>query len=186
VIEVPNTSLRLKPGMTATVSIEVARQDDVLRVPVSATRFRPTDEQLADNGIDPATIGGGRTRNANGANAPNGAIATNGARRSNSANAANGPNAATRAGGTNGERRNTRTLWQVVNGQLKPVRVHVGMSNATQIALVDGGLEEGAEVITGIAQTTLTSAQQPTTNSPLMPSMPRRQGGGGGGGGGRR
>ncbi len=72
-------------------------------------------------------------------------------------------------------------LWQVVNGQLKPVRVHVGMSNATQVALVDGGLEEGAEVITGIAQATMTSAQQPATNSPLMPSMPRRQGGGGGG-----
>ena len=34
VIDVPNPSLRLKPGMTATVSIEVARQDDVLRVPV--------------------------------------------------------------------------------------------------------------------------------------------------------
>lgn len=183
VIEVPNTSLRLKPGMTATVSIEVARQDDVLRVPVSATRFRPTDEQLADNGIDPATIGGGRTRNANGANgavnATNGAAATNGARRSNSANDGNGQ---VGANAERGARRNTRTLWQLVNGQLKPVRVHVGMSNATQIALVDGGLEEGAEIITGIAQTTLTSAQQPTTNSPLMPSMPRRQGNGGGGG----
>jgi HlyD family secretion protein len=203
VIEVPNTSLRLKPGMTATVSIEVARQDDVLRVPVSATRFRPTDEQLAENGIDPATIGGGRARNANGTNGAanatsgagtngattNGAAATSGTRRSNSENAPNGANAANAANaqasanGERGARRNTRTLWQVVNGQLKPVRVHVGMSNATQIALVDGGLEEGAEVITGIAQTTLTSAQQSTTNSPLMPSMPRRQGNGGGGSG---
>lgn len=187
VIEVPNAALRLKPGMTATVSIEVARQDDVLRVPVAATRFRPTDEQLAENGIDPATIGGARTRNAGGAN---GAAAANGARRTNGANAANA-NGANRANAGNGQanadgergaRRNTRTLWQSVNGDLKPVRVHVGMSNATQIAIVDG-LEEGAEVITGIAQTTLTSSQQPATNSPLMPSMPRRQGGAGGGGG---
>jgi HlyD family secretion protein len=205
VIEVPNPSLRLKPGMTATVSIEVARQDDVLRVPVSATRFRPTDEQLAESGIDPATIGGGRTRNANrqngangasAANATNGAAAANGTRRANrasetngagaanSANAANAGNAQAGAGGERGARRNTRVLWQLVNGQLKPVRVHVGMSNATQVALVDGGLEEGAEVITGIAQATMTSTQQPATNSPLMPSMPRR--GGGGGGGGRR
>jgi multidrug efflux pump subunit AcrA (membrane-fusion protein) len=215
VIDVPNPALRLKPGMTATVSIESARQDDVLRVPVAATRFRPTDEQLAEAGIDPATIGGGgaRTRNANGANGANGANSTgsvnatngaratgdagaaNGMRRRNgasganaanagdAANAANAANAQPPGSGERGARRNTRVLWQVVNGQLKPVRVHVGMSNATQIAIVDGGLEEGAEVITGIAQATMTSAQQPATNSPLMPSMPRRQGGGGGGGG---
>jgi HlyD family secretion protein len=207
VIDVPNPSMRLKPGMTATVSIEVARQDDVLRVPMSATRFRPTDEQLAESGIDPATIGGARTRNANrangasGANATNGAGVTNGARganganRANSASRANGTNGASGAGqtgegqtGERGARRNTRVVWQLVNGQLKPVRVHVGLSNATHVALVDGGLEVGAEVITGVAQTTMTSSQQPATNSPLMPSMPRRQGGGGGsgGGGGRR
>ena len=74
-------------------------------------------------------------------------------------------------------------VWQLVNGQLKPLRVHVGLANATQVALIDGGLEEGAEVITGVAQAT-TASQQPATNSPLMPSMPRR--GAGGGGGGRR
>jgi HlyD family secretion protein len=31
-IDVPNTGLKLKPGMTATVSIEVAREEDALRV----------------------------------------------------------------------------------------------------------------------------------------------------------
>lgn len=187
VIAVPNPSLRLKPGMTATVSIEVARQDDVLRVPVSATRFRPTDEQLAENGIDPATLGGSRARNANranGANATSGTDAANGAQRQRGANAnANGSTSATGENAERGARRNTRVLWQLVNSQLKPVRVHVGLSNATHVALVDGGLAEGAEVITGIAQATMTSSQQPATNSPLMPSMPRRQGGGGGGGG---
>ena len=33
VIDVPNAELKLKPGMTATVTIEVARRDDVVRVP---------------------------------------------------------------------------------------------------------------------------------------------------------
>jgi HlyD family secretion protein len=41
VIDVPNPTLKLKPGMTAGVSIEIARADDVLRVPASALRFRP-------------------------------------------------------------------------------------------------------------------------------------------------
>jgi HlyD family secretion protein len=41
VIDVPNRELKLKPGMTATVTIEVARNDNVLRVPNAALRFRP-------------------------------------------------------------------------------------------------------------------------------------------------
>lgn len=40
-IDVPNPQLKLKPGMTATVTVEVARADNVLRVPNSALRFRP-------------------------------------------------------------------------------------------------------------------------------------------------
>ena len=43
-IDVDNPGLKLKPGMTATVSIEVARKDDVLRVPVGALRFSPPAE----------------------------------------------------------------------------------------------------------------------------------------------
>jgi len=41
IIRVDNTDLALKPGMTATVSIEVARHDQVLQVPASALRFVP-------------------------------------------------------------------------------------------------------------------------------------------------
>lgn len=44
VIDAPNPDLKLKPGMTATATIEVARRDDVLRVPNAALRFRPTTE----------------------------------------------------------------------------------------------------------------------------------------------
>src|SRR6185503_6958992 len=40
VIDVPNPELKLKPGMTATVTVEVARADDVERVPNAAFRFR--------------------------------------------------------------------------------------------------------------------------------------------------
>lgn len=44
VIDVPNPDLKLKPGMTATVTIEIARADDVLTVPLAALRFRPGPE----------------------------------------------------------------------------------------------------------------------------------------------
>jgi HlyD family secretion protein len=46
VIAVPNPELKLKPGMTANVEIEIARRSDVLRVPAAATRFRPTEEMF--------------------------------------------------------------------------------------------------------------------------------------------
>ena len=41
VIMVPNQQLKLKPGMTANVQIEITRKNNVLRMPVAATRFRP-------------------------------------------------------------------------------------------------------------------------------------------------
>lgn len=47
VIAVDNSNLLLKPGMTATVSIEVARRQDVPRIPGVALRFRPTSAVLA-------------------------------------------------------------------------------------------------------------------------------------------
>src|SRR6059036_227262 len=43
VIGVSNADLKLKPGMTANVSIVVAHRDDVLRIPNSALRFRPAN-----------------------------------------------------------------------------------------------------------------------------------------------
>ena len=41
IIAVDNTSLELKPGMTATVTVVAARRDDVLRVPIRALSFVP-------------------------------------------------------------------------------------------------------------------------------------------------
>ena len=47
IITAANPELMLKPGMTASVTVETDRRDDVLRVPNAALRFRPTDELLA-------------------------------------------------------------------------------------------------------------------------------------------
>src|SRR6185369_11934623 len=42
VVDVPNPDLKLKPGMTANVTVEVAKAADTLKVPTAALRFRPT------------------------------------------------------------------------------------------------------------------------------------------------
>src|SRR5262249_26097208 len=46
IIDVPNPELKLRPGMTATVSILVARRDDVLRIPALALRFQPPPDAM--------------------------------------------------------------------------------------------------------------------------------------------
>jgi HlyD family secretion protein len=50
-IDAPNADMTLKPGMTANVTIEVARRDDVLRVPSAALRFKPDADVLARFGV---------------------------------------------------------------------------------------------------------------------------------------
>ena len=47
VIDAPNPDLRLKPGMTATVTLEIARRENIVRIPNQALRFRPTPEMFA-------------------------------------------------------------------------------------------------------------------------------------------
>lgn len=73
IIAVPNPDLKLRPGMTANVTVEIARADGVLRVPSGALRFRPTADLFTQLGQQPpAGFGAGR----GGAGAPGGMAAT--------------------------------------------------------------------------------------------------------------
>lgn len=60
VISVSNEDLKLKPGMTANVSIIVARRENALKVGNAALRFRPPDEQAKATPGTPAGGPGGR------------------------------------------------------------------------------------------------------------------------------
>ena len=52
IIHVDNSSLKLKPGMTANVSIETNKAENVLRIPVAALRFTPPEELLKTISFD--------------------------------------------------------------------------------------------------------------------------------------
>jgi HlyD family secretion protein len=60
-ISVDNEDLRLKPGMTANVSITTARRDDAVRIPTAALRFRPPAEAPGTGAIAAAPPAGGQT-----------------------------------------------------------------------------------------------------------------------------
>ena len=117
VIDVPNPQLKLKPGMTPTVTIEIAKKTDVLRVPVAALRFRPNADIFAafNQEMPQDLMGGGRRGPNAGAGAPSGAPQGQGgvpagggpapAAGAPAAAAGQGAPAATGANGNGGQRR---------------------------------------------------------------------------------
>jgi HlyD family secretion protein len=62
VISVDNSDLKLKPGMTANVSIVTARKDDALRVPNAALRFKPPGVPIEKKKVVWTFGGEGQTR----------------------------------------------------------------------------------------------------------------------------
>jgi HlyD family secretion protein len=64
IIDVRNPDLKLRPGMTANVTITIARRSGVLRLPNSALRFRPPEGVAVAN----ATAAGAQPTGAAGAN----------------------------------------------------------------------------------------------------------------------
>jgi HlyD family secretion protein len=158
-IDVPNPDLKLKPGMTANVTIEIERATDVLRVPNAALRVRPTADVFAALGQAPpelpAESTAGRSPEERGTAGVPGSTATGGAR--------------------NAE------LWLFRAGRLEWVPVRVGIADAVHTVVLPGSIAEGAEVVTGITMQAGT-APSTTTSSPLLPTGRRPPGGRGAGG----
>jgi len=50
VIQVDNSDLRLKPGMTANVSVQIEHKENILKIPNSALRFRPESAKKEETG----------------------------------------------------------------------------------------------------------------------------------------
>lgn len=120
-LSVDNPTLQLRPGMTATADIVTSARKNVLLVPNSAFRFRPSA------GGAGAESGGGiagsltfrRSRN----------------RPERSATVARGA---------------TQTLYvKGASGQPQPVQVVTGDTDGTQTQILSGNIRAGAEVITG-------------------------------------
>jgi len=202
VIEVPNPQLKLKPGMTATVGIEIARKNGVLRLPSAAARFRPSAEVFAALGqaVPPeaqriAGAGAGATgsgRSAGPRAAVNAQAASPSGQQGRVASVPSMKGGATTVDSLFGplpvvETRGT--VWLLVNKELKPMRLRLGTSDGTNTEVLNGeDLPVGAEVVTAVslpAASTQAAGAAGATSSPLM--GPQRGGapGRGGPGGGR-
>ena len=56
IIHVDNPDLKLKPGMTANVSIETAKCENALRIPVAALRFTPPEDLIKEMSFDKSVL----------------------------------------------------------------------------------------------------------------------------------
>lgn len=137
VVEVENKEGLLLPGMTAEVHIQVARAEDVLRVPASALRFRP--EMLG-------LVVGGNRGNGN----------TPGQRREGGRGPNRGPGspqAQTQRAGAGGEEK-LATVYvpgEKPTDPLRPVRFVPGITDGQYVEVRGGELAEGHHVVVGLA-----------------------------------
>ena len=120
VVNVDNQDLRLKPGMTANVSIVVAQRDAVLKVPNAALRFTPP----TSGQVDRAKLTGKPTKE-------KGAEPSAGAGR-----------------GTQVPSRTV--WKQGSTGELEPIHVQMGISDGVVTEILSEELAEDALVVVGI------------------------------------
>ncbi|MSU58867.1 MAG: efflux RND transporter periplasmic adaptor subunit [Pedosphaera sp.] len=155
VIEVANPDLKLKPGMTANVSIVVARRENVLKIPNAALRFRPPEKVTGEkrtNAPPPLVAqatppggggasGGGDGERRRGRGGPGGAGGGN------------------RTGKPPGERQPLRTIHTLIHSEagaasgaapeLKPVQVKLGINDGVMTEVLEG-LAEGDQIVLSV------------------------------------
>jgi HlyD family secretion protein len=197
VIDVNNPEQKLKPGMTANLTITIDERNNVLKVPNSALRFVPTDasgQRLGRTGGGTGGSGGsgGQGRQRGQANGSRG-----------QADSANGDGAASQQSGSSVQQGNqqdgqqggqnnfaaptapvlpgqTRVIWVMgQDGKPQSRRIKVGLSDGASTEVVEGNLVEGELVITG--QTITGAARTQNTNAaPGFGGAPRTGAPGGG------
>lgn len=173
VIDVNNPEQKLKPGMTANLTITIDERNNVLKVPNAALRFVPTDASGQRIG-----------RNANGGGNWTGQRGERGQRGQQPADNANGGASSNQQGATGsggpqgqqGQQRNfapasapvlegqTRVIWVLgQDGKVQSRRIKVGLSDGASTEVVEGNLQEGEMVVTG--QTLSSATRTPSTNA---------------------
>jgi len=144
VISVTNADYKLKPGMTANVSVIVAQRTDALKIPNVALRFRPPDNAVVLT------------------NQVGGVVQTN------EVAAGKGPR---KGKGNRGLRTIYMLAGSDNSPQLKPMQIQTGITDGIFTEIVDG-LKEGDKVVSSVAQTDAQGSN--SASSPFGGGFPRR------------
>jgi HlyD family secretion protein len=166
VIEVSNPQLKLRPGMTANITVPIAQRENVLTVPNAALRFRPNlsdkeQEELRQR-MEARRASRENERGENrGGDRP--------ARSEKQQTSSEDP------GGGEGPRRQGQMVW-IFNeaGKLETRFIRTGLTNGRVTEVVSGDLNEGDIIVTGQETNDRARPQQPGS-----PFGQRPPGGGG-------
>jgi HlyD family secretion protein len=191
VINVDNPDLKLFPGMTANVRLVTDHMSGVLKIPSAALRFRPpddllpadakkaTDKTVAKNGdgkVDPSQFKGGDGKfdpsQFKGRGGGGGGFGRRGGPYGGGGNRG--------GGGTAGAPRPNQfqTVYTLdEKGQLKAERIRTGISDGNFVAMLNGNLKEGQELVTGIEGVRAGGNQN--KNAPGFPGGNQNKGRGG-------
>lgn len=161
VASVDNPDLRLMPGMTATLGIELWRSQAVVRVPSAALRFRPIDDVFAELGqpVPPEA----HVKPAPPKPLPPKNVVTSAA-------------IITKAGSTVDQffepleqATTSGMVWVIENRQLKAVPLKLGITDGTWTEVIGNTLQPGDDVVTNILLPSTLHKPAAPANNPLMP-----------------
>ncbi|MBY0230856.1 MAG: efflux RND transporter periplasmic adaptor subunit [Gemmataceae bacterium] len=124
VIETGNAHKKLFPGMTATISFEVEVREGVLRLPAAALRFVPPSNRVRDED-----------------------------RRYLDSPSGDAPKLSATQKAAAARSRSRRTVWVAEGDKLRAVPVVLGLIDNQFAEVLEAGLKEGDEVVTGIDTT---------------------------------
>jgi HlyD family secretion protein len=150
VIDVDNGDLKLRPGMTANVTITYAQRDEVLAVPNAALRFRPPPEVASAASAHPTPSGSAATSASSGSADPAPSGSARRSRGRGSADTSNDP----------------KPVWVLRGGVATVVQVKLGLTDGSYTEVTDGDLHEGDQVVLDanvIGKTTTAAPTQTAT-----------------------
>lgn len=160
IIAVPNPNLKLRPGMTATVSILIEKRDDVLRIPTLAMRFQPPAEVVekfkTDQTSDTSKPDASRRRFMRRDQEQGGGTEQMQFRRRESGESQRGERPFF-------SRREFKTarVWVMEHGKnLMPVTVRTGINDNRYVEVIGDKLKEGDDVVIGMVSSEVASSTQ--------------------------
>ncbi|QEG20687.1 efflux RND transporter periplasmic adaptor subunit [Mariniblastus fucicola] len=165
VVGCPNPDLKLLPGMTADLSFQIRKRENVVKIPKGAIRFFPTnkehvreqDQHLLDIGksdSDEEADEGGDENVDDESNESPDKDDSDSANSNSDADDSNEDQLSTELAddeSTNGKKKDKkiRHVWVVEGERLKAIEVKVGISDSRFWELVSGDVEKGMELVIG-------------------------------------
>lgn len=150
-INAPNNDLKLKPGMTANITIYVKEKDSVMLIPVKATRFTPDAATVKKLKLTLVPGNGGGTKDHSG-------------RRNHADNA--------------DENGSSAQVWVQKGNTLTEKQIKTGMTDDVNLEVISG-LSPEDKVVTEIVETEQVQQDKTGERSPFMPQRRKNNKSGG-------